>query len=85
MKHRYLAMIVGGTLALGACAERHDMPVAEAAPIGPGALAGTVAADRDGDGIVDGYYTREGIYHPFSAPPCPPPPPPPPPRRGERG
>ena len=48
-------------------------------------IAGTVAADRDGDGYVDGYYTADGIYHAVQGPPCPPPPPPPPPRAGERG
>ena len=46
--------------------------------------AKVVVADRDGDGIVDGYYTSDGIYHPY-APPAPPPPPPAPTRRGERG
>lgn len=56
-----------------------------AAPIGPGAIAGTVAADRNGDGIVDGFYTSDGAYHPIQGPHCPPPPPPPPTRRGERG
>ena len=49
------------------------------------AIAGTVAADRNGDGYVDGYYTADGIYHAVQGPPCPPPPPPPPPRAGERG
>lgn len=33
-----------------------------------GAVAGTTAADRDGDGIVDGYYTTDGFYHPYVAP-----------------
>jgi hypothetical protein len=84
MKARHLAIIGAGTLALAACATTKDEPIAPAAPIGPGAIAGTVAADRDGDGIVDGYYSN-GIYSAFQAPPCPPPPPPPPSRRGERG
>ncbi|MEG8038433.1 hypothetical protein QP166_03395 [Sphingomonas sp. LR60] len=57
---------------------------ASAATPPPGAVAGSHAADRDGDGIVDGYYTSDGIYHPY-APPAPPPPPPAPTRRGERG
>lgn len=46
-----------------------DVVVAQP-PLGPGAIAGTVAADRDGDGVVDGYY-RDGYYYPFEAPPCP--------------
>lgn len=33
-----------------------------------GAMAGTTAADRDGDGIVDGYYTSDGYYHPYVVP-----------------
>lgn len=56
-------------------------------PIGPGAIAGTVAADRNGDGVVDGYYTADGRYHAIDRGNCPPPPPPPPrpTPRGERG
>jgi hypothetical protein len=85
MNLRHLTILVAGGIALTACAKK-DPPVAPAPPLGPGAIAGTVAADRDGDGIVDGYYSANGIYTPFQAPPCPPPPPPPPPtRRGERG
>jgi len=84
MKTKHIMVLVAGTLMLGACA-KDEHPVAPAPPIGPGAIAGTVAADRNGDGIVDGYYTAEGLYHAFEAPPCPPPPPPPPTRRGERG
>jgi len=84
MKIRYLSAMIGGALALGACATTRDEPVAPAPPVGPGALIGTVAADRDGDGIVDGYYTSDGIYHQFIAPPCVTPPPPPT-KRGERG
>ncbi len=53
-------------------------------PLPPGAVAGSVAADRDGDGIIDGYYTADGVYHPNYVPP-PPPPPPPPSSTGERG
>jgi hypothetical protein len=82
---RQLAIISAGTLALGACAHSGKVAVAPAAPVGPGAIAGSVAADRNGDGIVDGYYSPDGMYHAFVAPPCPPPPPPPPSRRGERG
>ena len=80
------ALLLGATV-LTACANNREEVVAPAPPLGPGALAGTVAADRDGDGMVDGYYTPDGIYVPFTAPPCPTPPPPPPPPtpRGERG
>jgi hypothetical protein len=46
-------------------------------------VPGSVAADRDGDGVIDGYYTSDGIYHPNYTPP--PPPPPPPSRTGEKG
>ena len=89
MKARILAaaLIGASSLPLGACADRHEDMVAPAPPMGPGAIPGTVAADRNGDGIPDGWYTPDGSYHPFIAPPCPPPPPPPPPpsRCGERG
>ncbi len=85
MRTTRLAILLAGTITLGACAE-HPAPIAPAPPVGPGAIVGTTAADRDGDGIADGYYTSDGIYHAFIAPPCPPPPPPPPPKRtGERG
>jgi hypothetical protein len=79
-----LAAAAGG---LTACADTDDVAVAPAPPVGPGAIRGTTAADRDGNGIVDGYYTRDGMYVAFEAPPCPPPPPPPPPPApsGERG
>ncbi|WP_380878784.1 hypothetical protein ACFB49_18620 [Sphingomonas sp. DBB INV C78] len=87
MKAKYLAVMMAGTMGLAACTTPPPEPVAPPPPVGPGAIVGTVAADRNGDGIVDGYYTADGIYHPFQAPPCPPPPPPPPPPRpsGERG
>ncbi len=49
-----------------------------------GAVAGSTAADRDGDGIVDGYYTADGMYHPIMAP-APMPAPQLAYRRGERG
>lgn len=76
-------MLAGlGTLALAACTQKEE--VAATPPPPPGAVAGSVAADRDGDGIVDGYYTADGIYHP-NAVPAAPPPPAPAGRRGERG
>ncbi|HKT76899.1 MAG TPA: hypothetical protein VJQ78_09210 [Sphingobium sp.] len=86
MNIRLLALLGGTALALSACSTTRDEPIAPAPPVGPGAIAGTVAADRNGDGIVDGYYSPDGMYHEIMGPPCPPPPPPPPPsRRGERG
>ena len=90
MKNSRLALLgVAATMALGACTtyEDEDVYVAPAPPVGAGAIAGTVAADIDGDGVVDGYYTANGTYVAFRAPPCPPAPPPPPAptRAGERG
>ena len=87
MKLKALTIVLAGAITLGACAETREDIVAPAPPLGPGALPGTVAADRNGDGIADGFYTPDGVYRPFEAPPCPPPPPPPPPptKRGERG
>ncbi|RJF85888.1 hypothetical protein D3876_18715 [Sphingomonas cavernae] len=87
MKSKYLAVLLVGTMALGACTTPEEAPPAPPPPVGVGAIAGTVAADRDGDGVVDGYYTSDGVYHAVQGPPCPPPPPPPPPPSpsGERG
>lgn len=48
-------------------------PAASYPPPMPGAVAGSVAADRDGDGIIDGYYTSDGMYHPNAAQSLPPP------------
>ena len=84
MQLKYVALAAGGLMALSACS-KNEAPVTTAPPVGPGAIAGTVAAARAGDGYVDGYYTSDGIYHAVQGPPCPPPPPPPPPRAGERG
>jgi hypothetical protein len=80
---RFHPVLLGAVvaLALPACAKKQDIA---AAPPPPGAIPGSVAADRDGDGIIDGYYTADGIYHP-NAPMMPPPPPPRPSRLGERG
>lgn len=84
MKRSLVLALVAATTALSACAK--DRAELAPAPPPPGALIGTIAADRDGDGIVDGYYTADGQYVAFQAPPCPTPPPPPPPTpRGERG
>ena len=81
---RFQPLLLGalGALALSACSQQEE--VAAAPPPPPGAVPGSVAADRDGDGIIDGYYTADGIYHPNYTPP-PPPPPPAPSRLGERG
>jgi len=70
-----------GVLALTGCTKTEYV---ETVPPPPGAVAGSTAADRDGDGIVDGYYTADGIYH-ANAVPMPPPPPPAPTPVGERG
>lgn len=44
------------------------LPYNSGPPPMSGAVAGTTAADRDGDGIVDGYYSSDGFYHPYVAP-----------------
>ncbi|QZP06885.1 hypothetical protein [Caenibius sp. WL] len=77
MKIRTMILAATGSIVLAGCAS-NDPP-----PPPPGAVPGSVAADRDGDGIIDGYYTSDGVYHPNYVPP--PPPPPPPSRTGERG
>lgn len=75
-------MLAGlGAIALTACSKQEE--VAMAPPPPPGSVAGSTAADRDGDGIVDGYYTSDGIYHPNQ--PSVAPAPPMPTRAGERG
>lgn len=77
-------MLAGlGVVTLSACAQKKE-EIAAAPPPPPGAVAGSVAADRDGDGIIDGYYSADGIYHPNAAPPMPQRPPAPT-RAGERG
>ncbi|MBB3926126.1 hypothetical protein GGR43_001841 [Sphingobium jiangsuense] len=83
MTFRSIALLGLVPLALAACSKTEE-DVAAVPPPPPGSVAGSTAADRDGDGIVDGYYTSDGIYHPY-APPAPPPPPPAPSPRGERG
>lgn len=71
-------------MTLAACTKNEEIAAAPPPPPPPGSVAGSTAADRDGDGIVDGYYSADGIYHPNYVPP-PPPPPPAPTRTGERG
>lgn len=83
MRNQTLSLLTFGTLALGACAPQQQVAVAPPPPP-PGAVAGSMAADRDGDGMVDGYYSSDGIYHANYVPP-PPAPPPLPTRKGERG
>ncbi len=78
-----MILTAAGALTLGACTKPAE-PAPVAPPPPPGAVPGSIAADRDGDGIIDGYYTSDGIYHPNAAP-TPPPPPPPPSNLGERG
>lgn len=81
MRFRSIMLAGIGALALTACAKEEH--VAAAPPPPPGAVPGSTAADRDGDGIIDGYYSADGIYHPNAVPQLPPPPPPT--RTGERG
>lgn len=82
MRFQPLMLAGAAALLLSACSNKEE--VAAAPPPPPGAVPGSVAADRDGDGIIDGYYTADGIYHP-NLPPAPPPPPPAPTQLGERG
>jgi hypothetical protein len=83
MRYRSIALAGFAVLVLSACTKKEQVAAAPPPPP-PGAVAGSIAADRDGDGIIDGYYTSDGIYHPNYVPP-PPPPPPAPTRTGERG
>lgn len=82
-----LSLIMAGAIGLAACTPTEEVEVAPAAPVGPGAIVGSVAADRNGDGIADGYYAGDGTYVAFQAPPCPQPQmmQPPAPATGERG
>lgn len=83
MRYRTVLIAGCGVAMLAGCAKKEDVAALPPPPI-PGAVIGSTAADRDGDGIVDGYYTSDGIYH-ANAIPAPPPPPPAPTRKGERG
>ena len=84
MRVKTIILIGVGAVSLAACAHREE-EVAAMPPPPPGAVAGSVAADRDGDGIVDGYYTADGVYHANAMPMQAPPPPPAPTGMGERG
>ena len=88
MRVASFSLILAGSIGLAACTNSEDVAVVPAPPMGPGAIAGSVAADRNGDGIADGFYTADGTYVAFQAPPCPAPQmmqPPPPAPTGERG
>ena len=80
MRFQPIMLSALGALALSACSQQQE--VAAAPPPPPGAVPGSIAADRDGDCIIDGYYTSDGIYQPNYTPP---PPPPAPTQVGERG
>jgi hypothetical protein len=85
MRVKSIVMIGVGAIALAACAHKEEeVAAAPPPPLPPGAVPGSVAADQNGDGIVDGYYTADGVYH-ANALPAPPPPPPAPTSMGERG
>jgi hypothetical protein len=86
MRVQILILAAFGGLALGACAQKEkQVAVAPPPPPMPGAVLGSTAADRDGDGIVDGYYTSDGMYHANMVPSPPLAPLPVPTRKGERG
>ncbi len=85
MRIKLILLMPLTALALSACAQpEEDVAIAAPPPLPQGAVAGSMAADRDGDGIIDGYYNSDGIYY-ANQPPLPPPPPPRVTRRGERG
>jgi hypothetical protein len=84
MRVKTIILVGVGAVSLAACAHKEE-EVAAMPPPPPGAVAGSVAADRDGDGIVDGYYTADGVYHANAVPMPAAPPPPPPSSMGERG
>ena len=83
MSPRTPTIAVLAILALSACSKQQSVAeappppaaapavVAAPPPPPPGSIPGSMAADRDGDGMVDGYYTSDGIYHPSYSPPPP--------------
>jgi hypothetical protein len=84
MRIQTITTVALACMAFAACAKK-EAPIVAAPPPPQGAVVGSMAADRDGDGMVDGYYTSDGIYHPNALPPAPPAPLPMPTRKGERG
>ena len=90
MNRALFTMLTAGTVALAGCTTAGSNETATSAapaqaavvPPTPGAIPGSVAADRDGDGRADGYY-KDGVYYPFEA--APPAPAPVARRAGERG
>lgn len=85
MRVKTIILVGVGAVSLAACAHKEEEMAAMPPPPPPGAVAGSIAADRDGDGIVDGYYTADGVYHANAMPMPAAPPPPPPSSMGERG
>ncbi|MGN6268270.1 MAG: hypothetical protein ACTHM0_00065 [Sphingomonas sp.] len=85
MRVKTIILVGVGAVSLAACAHKEEEMAAMPPPPPPGAVAGSIAADRDGDGIVDGYYTADGVYHANAMPMPEAPPPPPPSSMGERG
>lgn len=83
MKKGLIALALAGGIGVAGCAQKDEPLAAAPPPPPPGAVAGSTAADRNGDGVIDGYYTADGVYHPNYTPP--PPPPPAPDRTGEKG
>lgn len=85
MSSKFIAVLLAGTVLLSGCETTEETIVEPAVVLPPGAIAGTVVADRNGDGQPDGWY-QDGVFYPFPVPPPPPPcPMPPPPPPGERG
>ncbi len=62
MRITLLALPIIAGIALSGCAKKQS--AVAASPLPQGAVAGSMAADRNGDGIIDGYYTADGTYHP---------------------
>jgi hypothetical protein len=86
MRSKTIMITAFASMVIAACAKKEEPVVAPPPPPLPqGAVVGSLAADRDGDGVIDGYYSVDGIYHPNPLPPAPIAPLPAPTRKGERG
>jgi hypothetical protein len=86
MRTQAIMIAALASMTVAACAKKAEPIVAAPPPPLPqGAVVGSLAADRDGDGMIDGYYSVDGIYHPNPLPPAPLAPLPAPTRKGERG